>query len=191
MKKRLNLKNFTVITLTASFLLSPSVACALPANETISGDTRRAAYLRQDVTVELNREKLSFTDEQGAVVYPITYNGSTYLPIRAISGLMGEPIEWNNAAKTVYIGKTLSMPVKYLLDPAESPYVKTVEDGASGNMSNIVVREQRGIYVMYDFESLEFKNESGTVIYSYKLQRQQLLAAACCCGAYGRGNRMG
>ena len=165
MKKRLNLKNFTVITLTASFLLSPSVACALPANETISGDTRRAAYLRQDVTVELNREKLSFTDEQGAVVYPITYNGSTYLPIRAISGLMGEPIEWNNAAKTVYIGKTLSMPVKYLLDPAESPYVKTVEDGASGNMSNIVVREQRGIYVMYDFESLEFKNESGTVIY--------------------------
>ena len=69
MKKRLNLKNFTVITLTASFLLSPSVACALPANETISGDTRRAAYLRQDVTVELNREKLSFTDEQGAVVY--------------------------------------------------------------------------------------------------------------------------
>lgn len=167
MKKTLNLKILTVSAIVISVFTSAAASYAIPAgvSSASSTDTRRAAYLRQDVTVELNREKLSFADEKGGVIYPLTYNGSTYLPIRAVSGLMGEPIEWSNEARTVYIGKTLSMPVKYLLDPAESLYVKTVSYGASGIMSNIVVREQRNVLIMYDFEKLQFKNESGTVIY--------------------------
>lgn len=167
MKKTPNLKKLTASATVISIVLSSAASYAIPSNVSAANytDTRRAAYLREDVTVELDREKLSFADENGRAVYPLTYNGSTYLPIRAVSGLMGEPIEWNNEAKTVYIGKTLSMPVKYLLDPAESPYVKVTADGAGGEMSNIVVREQRSIYIMYDFEKLEFRNESGTVIY--------------------------
>ena len=126
---------------------------------------RRAAYLREDVTVELDREKLEFRDEQGNPVYPLTYNGSTYLPLRAVSGLMGEPIEWNSAAKTVYLGRTLTHPVKYLLDPEESPYVKVISNSADGKMSNILVREQRNILLMYDFEAVQCRNEWGETVY--------------------------
>jgi hypothetical protein len=42
----------------------------------------------------------------------IIYNGCTYLPVRASSALMKEPIEWDKASKTVFIGKTISNPNK-------------------------------------------------------------------------------
>lgn len=162
-------------TAAAIFLTSVFAAPAAAARaETVSGaeirhqaqnSVRRVAYLRKDVTVEMNREKLEFRDEQGNVVYPLTYNGSTYLPLRAVSGLMGEPIEWNSAAKTVYLGRTLTHPVKYLLNPEESPYAKVVSSSADGKMSNILVREQRNILVMYDFETVQCRNERGETVY--------------------------
>lgn len=128
-------------------------------------DRKGAAYLREDITVEFNREILRFKDAVGNTVYPLTYNGSTYLPMRAVSGLMGEPIEWEPYAKTVYIGKTISSPVKQMIKPEESPYVSVVGESSSGAMTNITVQEKRSIFVMYDFEMAEFRDENGTIIY--------------------------
>lgn len=36
-------------------------------------------------------------------VQPLNYNGSTYLPLRAISEAVGVPIEWNNTTRSVEI----------------------------------------------------------------------------------------
>lgn len=37
------------------------------------------------------------------VMYPITYQGSTYLPVRALSEALGVPILWDGETKTVHI----------------------------------------------------------------------------------------
>ena len=179
-----------VVTVLAVILLVSGTGTALafgaPSDQNKeTQNMRRTAYLREDITVELNREKLSFFDEKGSLVYPITYNGSTYLPIRAVSGLMGEPIEWNHAAKTVYVGRTLSQPVKYFIDPKESPYVRVVSDNASGGMSSVVVREQRDIFVMYDFETKQFRNEAGTVIYPINYNGSNYLPLRAVSGLMG------
>lgn len=147
------------------------------------------AYLREDVKVEYDRELLAFKDEKGNQVYPITYKDSTYLPVRAVSGLMGEPIEWMSRAKTVYIGKTLTRPMKTIINNHDSAFVDFIhpdlieqgkdgnpgsavtEDGnviklpGSGQRSVIAVREMKNIYVMYDFVALDLKDEHGNVIY--------------------------
>jgi hypothetical protein len=45
------------------------------------------------------------TDAPGKVIYPISYNGTTYLPARAVSEMLGVDVKWDGPASTVYLGK--------------------------------------------------------------------------------------
>ena len=75
---------------------------------TVSG-TPDSAAVTQQVTAQLHPEYTivvdgsarTFTDANGAAVYPLLYNGSIYLPIRAIGQLMGKTVNWNGASSTV------------------------------------------------------------------------------------------
>ena len=60
-------------------------------------------YSKADVLVMYDFEVQTFKDANGVTIYPLNYNGSTYLPIRAISSLMDEPITWDGAAKKICI----------------------------------------------------------------------------------------
>ena len=44
-------------------------------------------------------------DANGNVVEPFIMNGTTYLPVRAISNAFGKDVEWDGATQSVYIGK--------------------------------------------------------------------------------------
>lgn len=60
-----------------------------------------AAQLRDDITVEVDGTARTFTDVNGKTVYPLSYQGSTYLPVRAIGELMGKSVDWDGATGTV------------------------------------------------------------------------------------------
>lgn len=61
-------------------------------------------------------------DANGNVVEPFTMNGTTYLPVRAISNAFGKDVEWDGATQSVYIGKKdLTKPDNYL-DRIEKSY---------------------------------------------------------------------
>ena len=45
-------------------------------------------------------------DANGNVVEPFTMNGTTYLPVRAISNALGKDVEWDGETFSVYIGKS-------------------------------------------------------------------------------------
>lgn len=64
------------------------------------------AQIRPDFTIIIDGEKTTFADVNGNTVYPVLYNGTTYLPLRAIGGLMGKEVGWDGANSTV----TLSGP---------------------------------------------------------------------------------
>ncbi len=59
------------------------------------------AQLRQDFTVKIDGEVREFKNAQGKTVYPILYEGTTYLPVRAIGEIMGKTAYWNEEAKTI------------------------------------------------------------------------------------------
>ena len=44
-------------------------------------------------------------DANGNLVEPFIMNGTTYLPVRAVSEAFGKDVEWDGASQTVYIGK--------------------------------------------------------------------------------------
>ena len=83
-----------------------------------NGLTEIKVYLDRNITVKYDGQAQVFTDVNGKTVYPISYNGTTYLPIRAVSGLLGVDVDWDQATRTVLLGKT---GVKDFIDTIE-PY---------------------------------------------------------------------
>ncbi len=78
-----------------------------PADGTGDGLTSQTvpALLNGSITVTLDGEAQTFHDAQGAVVLPLTYNGTTYLPVRAVCGLVGLAVEWVQETSTVKLGE--------------------------------------------------------------------------------------
>lgn len=62
------------------------------------------ALLNKGIQVELQGKNIDLRDEQGDVLYPITYEGNTYLPVRAIGNAMGLSVAWDGAANKVVLG---------------------------------------------------------------------------------------
>lgn len=44
-------------------------------------------------------------DGQGNPVEPFIYQGTVYLPVRAVADALGKPVSWDGATNSVYIGK--------------------------------------------------------------------------------------
>lgn len=128
------------------------------------------ATLNPDVTVRLGGEAQVFTDANGARVYPVAYNGTTYLPIRALGNLLGLSVGWDQATKTVLLDEPSGVPLFEELDsyankggeqfknhPAQisgidvSNYARVRTDGYWGPISNI------SFNVMGKYNKLTFK----------------------------------
>lgn len=63
--------------------------------------------LRDDFTVVVDGTVRRFADVDGKTVYPVLYDGSTYLPVRAIGELMGKTAAWDGQTKTVTLSGSL------------------------------------------------------------------------------------
>ncbi len=59
------------------------------------------AELRPDFKIVIDGTERTFKNVNGEVVDPILYNGSTYLPIRAIGEIMGKEVTWYEDQKRV------------------------------------------------------------------------------------------
>lgn len=72
---------------------------------------RVSAELRPDITVRVNGDRQTLLDKNGNAVYPITYGGTTYLPVWALGDAMGLDVEWNSRTQTVNLyTKTNALP---------------------------------------------------------------------------------
>lgn len=59
------------------------------------------AELRPDFTVVIDGEERTFRDVNGTEVYPVLYEGTTYLPVRAIGEIMGKTVYWYEDDKRI------------------------------------------------------------------------------------------
>lgn len=71
------------------------------------------------INIVINGKTLEPKDANGKPVNPLIYNGTTYLPVRAIAEALNMPVYWEQATKTVYAGSmdgTLANPTVKLED---------------------------------------------------------------------------
>ncbi|SFM56368.1 Copper amine oxidase N-terminal domain-containing protein [Paenibacillus sp. 1_12] len=66
-----------------------------------------SAYLNKGLGLKLNGKAWQPKDADGNATYPITYNGSTYLPARAVAEALGTKIGYDTESNTVLIGENL------------------------------------------------------------------------------------
>ncbi|MGN0162388.1 MAG: DUF362 domain-containing protein [Candidatus Ornithomonoglobus sp.] len=65
--------------------------------------TQKSITVEDGVTVYMNGEKLNMIDADGNPVSAFVYDGTTYLPARAISEANGKNVEWDGETGSVYI----------------------------------------------------------------------------------------
>lgn len=79
------------------------------------------------VSIYTNGVKLDPRDANGNPVDVFIYNGTTYLPVRAVSDALGVPVQWDGSTRSVYLGNDPRM-TNYLPDvcpPYQSHEYKT------------------------------------------------------------------
>ncbi|GEM_PF-342851 len=69
-----------------------------------SAVTRSAVItIAYGVRVRINELDRTFTDANGSIVQPFVSNGTTYVPIRAVSNLLGADVKYDNKTKAIDI----------------------------------------------------------------------------------------
>lgn len=58
-----------------------------------------------DIKIVVDGNLITPKDANGNIVEPFIYNGTTYLPVRAIANALGQSVSWDGKTSTVYIGK--------------------------------------------------------------------------------------
>lgn len=92
-------------------------------------------------------------DAAGNTVEPFIYNGTTYLPVRAVANALGKNVSWDNATKTVIIGDAASIPT------AEN--INTYGNTGS-NIVNGGVAALQGDWIYYSSDGLSKIRTDGT-----------------------------
>ena len=87
-----------VTVLTVAVLCAASMAVGAASSGLIEKVT---SELRPDFKIVIDGQERTFKDVNGNVVYPMLYEGTTYLPVRAIGEIMGKTVYWYEDDKKI------------------------------------------------------------------------------------------
>jgi hypothetical protein len=101
------------------------------------------AYLNKGMILKLNSQPLQVKDSAGKITYPLTYKGTTWLPIRTIGDALNVGIGWDAKTNTIDI-KSNSIPT-----------LTTANDIKSYLVSNYSILKTSIGYTSFKFDILE------------------------------------
>lgn len=90
-----------------SFILG--ICAALMFTSIISVSAQNIDVIMSGIKIYWDGEEKTLADANGKKVEPMIYEGTTYVPLRAMSNLMGKEVDWNQADMAVYVGKKPTM----------------------------------------------------------------------------------
>jgi hypothetical protein len=155
-KMKFTKKSLVVLLLVVSVLFGATGVYAGANLEKIS------AYLNHDINFVVDDQEWQPKDPDGHVLSPIVYNGSSYLPTRAIAEAVGAKLDWNNDTKTITIESTgydpnVGIPYKDALTYAPVT-ADTLNDSSPSAFDKIA---QLAIEVTSDVYNVNYKNYDG------------------------------
>lgn len=91
--------------------------------------------LYNNIKIYVDGVKVEPKDATGKTVEPFIYNGTTYLPVRAVGEAIGKTVTWDGETQSVYLGEKPG-DVQYLMDvcpPYDNNYFSTLYTSSNGN----------------------------------------------------------
>ncbi|MCD8373617.1 MAG: NPCBM/NEW2 domain-containing protein [Oscillospiraceae bacterium] len=88
--------------LSGALIASLMFSLASPALAALAGKT---IEVYSGVNIYIDDVKLTPTDANGDPVDVFIYNGTTYLPVRAVSEALNQNVEWDGDTQSVFVGK--------------------------------------------------------------------------------------
>lgn len=79
------------------------VSIAVGATVYAANLTKKIDVLYDDIKILSNNIEFMPVDEHGSQVEPFIYEGTTYLPVRAVSEALGKNVSWDSETKTVMV----------------------------------------------------------------------------------------
>lgn len=146
------------------------------------------AELRGDFTVYVDGKKQTFRDVAGNIVDPILYEGTTYLPVRAIGELMGKTVYWYQDEKKIELvepaaDEPLVTDADVIIDGTdkvkeervekiEKPTVAAVEVKITLEEAKAIALEKAGLKESdVVFEEAKLDREHGRVVYDIEFRQ--------------------
>ena len=131
--------------------------------------------IRPDFTVIIDGQEQTFKNANGETVYPMLYEGTTYLPLRAIGELMGKTVYWYEDAKRIELkDDTTTVTDADVIVPGgssvtPSPAPQTSANGITLDRAKEIALERAGISADgVVFTKSELDRDDG--ILSYELE---------------------
>ena len=99
MKNKINLKSMVI-----GGVIGAVIIGAIPAAGYDGVRTIQAVY--KNIRICVDGVEMTPRDSAGQVVEPFIYNGTTYLPVRAVGEAVGKEVTYDGSTSTVYLGKS-------------------------------------------------------------------------------------
>lgn len=134
-----------------------------------------SATLSKEISIVYNNEIKEFYDVNGTKVYPILYQGTTYLPVRAVSSMFSIDVKWDGENNKIYLntGKT---------DPVTC---KTINVFVSGKNETVLPNINKTISIEYKEKIQSFADVNGKVVYPLSYQGTTYLPVRAISNMYG------
>ncbi len=138
-----------------------------------------SAEMRPDFTIVIDGQKREFKNVDGDAVYPLLYDGTTYLPVRAIGELMGKTVYWYENEKKIELkNKDSTVTDADVIVPGgdaapaatETAQTPTAAPGPSSNAGKTAVTEERAKAIA--LEKAGLADDSGVRFERIKLERE-------------------
>ncbi len=113
MKKELK---YFAIGAIAALIATGSIAYARTGSELIEAEYN-------NIKIYVDGMLINPKDSNGNTVEPFIYNGTTYLPVRAVGETIGKQVSWDGATSSVYLGEV----------PGQATYLTDVMDAYESN----------------------------------------------------------
>ena len=136
--KSIHLKGSLLVCLIAGTFTLGAAAAA--------GAQRITAIIRPDISIQVNGEEQAMFDKNNERVYPIEYNGSTYLPIRSIGGMLSQEVVWDSKTQTIFLNTKVETNPEDLTNTALTRRVTQLENSYTTLLSDTEDTAAAGTY---------------------------------------------
>ncbi len=144
-----------------------TLALVLPAGAALVSKT---IEVFTGVTIYVDGVEMKPTDVNGNPVETFVYNGTTYVPLRAVSQSLGENVDWDGATQSVYIGERPGTK-QYLLTVCP-PYQTTGDYSTPATISMAGQKYANG-FVLGETDGTDYLT-SGTALFNLNGQYNTL-----------------